>query len=167
MVTGMPALAKHIAMPPPIVPAPMTAAVAIGRGFVFAGHARNSRRLALGEEDVALRLRLVAGDQLAEQLAFALQPFLEGQGNGVAHRLDAVRRARRRPRSRRGQRLGGVGKALGRSSLSSRSRTRRSGRPSASDSARKSDRAVGQIALDDFVDDPVRQRFAAPRSGRR
>ena len=32
-VTGMPALAKHMAMPPPIVPAPITAAFAIGRGF--------------------------------------------------------------------------------------------------------------------------------------
>jgi hypothetical protein len=37
MVTGMPALAKHIAMPPPIVPAPMTAPLAIGRGFVPSG----------------------------------------------------------------------------------------------------------------------------------
>mmetsp|Transcript_17592 Transcript_17592/g.53187 ORF Transcript_17592/g.53187 Transcript_17592/m.53187 type:complete len:251 (-) Transcript_17592:862-1614(-) len=32
-VTGMPLLAKHIAMPPPIVPAPMTAAFSMGRGL--------------------------------------------------------------------------------------------------------------------------------------
>jgi hypothetical protein len=36
-VTGMPALAKHIAMPPPMVPAPITAARAISRGLVPAG----------------------------------------------------------------------------------------------------------------------------------
>ena len=88
-VTGIPALAKHMAMPPPIVPAPITAARAIGRGFVSGGHVRHLRRLALGKEDVALRLRLIAGDELLEQLALAPQPFVERQDDGVAHRLDA------------------------------------------------------------------------------
>ena len=36
-VTGMPALAKHMAMPPPMVPAPMTAAAWTGRGSVPGG----------------------------------------------------------------------------------------------------------------------------------
>ncbi len=37
MVTAMPALAKLMAMPPPMVPAPITAARASGRGLVDAG----------------------------------------------------------------------------------------------------------------------------------
>ena len=37
IVTGMPALAKHIAMPPPMVPAPITVARAMSRGLVPAG----------------------------------------------------------------------------------------------------------------------------------
>ncbi len=36
-VTGMPALAKHMAMPPPMVPAPMIAALATGAPFNPAG----------------------------------------------------------------------------------------------------------------------------------
>src|SRR4029453_16906855 len=36
-VTGMPMLAKDMAMPPPIVPAPMTATVRMGRNGVLAG----------------------------------------------------------------------------------------------------------------------------------
>ena len=35
--TGMPALAKHMAMPPPMVPAPITAAERIGRAGVSSG----------------------------------------------------------------------------------------------------------------------------------
>ena len=36
-VTGIPALAKHMAMPPPMVPAPMIAARATGAAFSPAG----------------------------------------------------------------------------------------------------------------------------------
>ena len=39
-VTGMPALAKHMAMPPPMVPAPITAARLISRGFTSLGQVR-------------------------------------------------------------------------------------------------------------------------------
>ena len=59
IVTGIPALAKYIEMPPPIVPAPITAARLISRAHVL-GDARHLRRFALGEENVALRLRLIA-----------------------------------------------------------------------------------------------------------
>src|ERR1043165_1349344 len=88
IVTGMPTLAKFIAMPPPIVPAPITAARLISRGAHRAGtdhrraldlargdvlaDARHLRGLALGKEDVALRLRLVAHDELHEQVALFL-----------------------------------------------------------------------------------------------
>ena len=37
MVTGIPALAKHIAIPPPIVPAPMIAALSTRRGVTSLG----------------------------------------------------------------------------------------------------------------------------------
>ena len=50
-----------MAMPPPMVPAPITAALAIGVTGVSGGQIRDLVGLALGEEDMALRLRLVAG----------------------------------------------------------------------------------------------------------
>ena len=85
--------------------------IAIGRGRVPSGHARDLGRLALGEEDVPLRLRLVAGDELAEELAFALQSLVEGQGEGVAHGFDAG--GGRLPAAQPpGQGGGGIGKAL-------------------------------------------------------
>src|ERR1700737_3734773 len=101
MVTGMPALAKHIAMPPPIVPAPMTAALAIGR-------------LAFRKEDGALGLRLIAGDELAKQLGFAPQPLVEGHNDRIAHGLDTGD-GRFPAVESPGQRLGGIGEALTRS----------------------------------------------------
>ena len=60
IVTGMPTLAKFIEMPPPMVPAPITAARLISRGCDVLADARDLGGLALGEEDVALRLRLIA-----------------------------------------------------------------------------------------------------------
>ena len=74
-------------------------------------HIGHLRRLALGEEDVALCFRLVAGDQLSEELAFALQPFLEAYDDRVAQGLDAGR-GRVSASQPPGQRLGGIGKAL-------------------------------------------------------
>ena len=65
IVTGMPALAKFIEMPPPMVPAPITAARLISRGFDVLADARHLRGLALGKEDMALRLRLIADHELA------------------------------------------------------------------------------------------------------
>ena len=47
------------------------------------------RGLTLREEDIALRPRLIAGHQLVEQLALALQPLIKGQDDRVTHRLDA------------------------------------------------------------------------------
>src|SRR5262249_17686117 len=47
-------------------------------------------RLALGEEEVALRLGLRRVEQLDEQLALPLHPFVEGQVDRRLHRLDAV-----------------------------------------------------------------------------
>ncbi len=75
-ITGMPALAKHMAMPPPMVPAPITAARRTSRGL-RAGEFGQLRRLALGKEDVALGLRLLAGDEFEEQRALARERLLD------------------------------------------------------------------------------------------
>ena len=56
-LTGMPALAKFIAMPPPIVPAPISAADLISRVGVSSGTSGILLTCALGEEQVAQRLR--------------------------------------------------------------------------------------------------------------
>jgi len=49
--------------------------------------------LALGEEGVTLRLRLLAGHQLEEALALLLQPFVERQVDGGADRVRRDKRA--------------------------------------------------------------------------
>ena len=53
------------------------------------GDIRNLGRLALGEERVALRRRLLAGDELFEQCALEFEPLLEGLFHGGLHGLDA------------------------------------------------------------------------------
>ena len=49
--------------------------------------AGNLCRLTFGEEQVALGARLVAGDELDEQRALRRQRLVEGQRDGIAHRL--------------------------------------------------------------------------------
>ena len=70
-------------------------------------HVEHLGGLALGEEQVALRLRLIAGHELHERIALALQAFLERQLERQLHRLDAgVRRLEpARPRGQLGGRL--------------------------------------------------------------
>ena len=76
-VTGMPALAKLIAMPPPIVPKPMMAARADRpRRRVFRD-VRNLRRGALREERVAQRLRLGRLHELDEEPALEAEALVE------------------------------------------------------------------------------------------
>ncbi len=57
------------------------------RGLVPSGTPGDLGRFALGEERVALRLRLIARHQLEEALAFLLQPFIERQVDGGADRV--------------------------------------------------------------------------------
>ena len=57
--TGMPALRKFIEMPPPMVPAPMTATEAIGRSGVSAG--TSGMRLAARSAKKAWRSALLSG----------------------------------------------------------------------------------------------------------
>ena len=88
IVTGMPALAKLIEMPPPMVPAPITAARLISRGFTSSRHVRHLRGLALGEEDMALRLRLLADDELRRTARARASAPRRSACRRVAHRFD-------------------------------------------------------------------------------
>ena len=93
MVTGMPALANDIEMPPPMVPAPMMATLLDLARLGVGGNAGHLRGLALGEERVALRLRLIAGHQLDELLALEGNAFLE---RALQRLLDALGAGERR-----------------------------------------------------------------------
>ena len=80
-------------MPPPIVPAPITPTDLIGTVGVLGRHVRDLRRLALGEEGVALRGGFGAGDQFAEQFGLARETGLEiGRIDRRLHGLDDVPR---------------------------------------------------------------------------
>ena len=59
---------------------------------------------------------MIAGDELSEEFAFAPQPFLKGQDDGVAHGFDAGDR-RLSAMQPPGQRLGRIGKPLRRELL--------------------------------------------------
>ncbi len=98
-------------------------------------NARDLGRLALGEEGVALRLGLVAGDQLEEAFALLAQALVERQVDRIADRVGG--RERRLQPARLlgdgGDRIGedraiGLG---GRAASESSSRSRCNGRPSA------------------------------------
>src|SRR6185437_5605060 len=53
------------------------------------GHVRDLVGFALGEEEIALRLRLLALEKTREKLALALQPLLERQSGRRLDRIDA------------------------------------------------------------------------------
>ena len=75
-------------MPPPIVPAPITAALLDLARLRVLADARHLVGFALGKEDVALRLRLVADDQLQEQVALFLLRLVDRRIERHADRLD-------------------------------------------------------------------------------
>ena len=79
IVTGMPALRKFIEMPPPMVPAPITPTLLDVARLGVLGQAVDLGRLALGEEEISLRRRLLAAHQLHEQLAL----FVDALGVGL------------------------------------------------------------------------------------
>ena len=119
-------------------------------------------RLALGEEDMALRLRLVAGDQLAEQFALAPQAFFKGQHEGVAHRLDAG--GRRLPAAQpAGQRGGGRVECAGIGPRRRQLVVAVADAPQRpvfrQNPAGEGDRVRRQIALGERVEDAVGERF--------
>src|SRR4051794_4259063 len=80
--TGTALSAKQMAMPLPIVPAPMTAADSTGSGLAVLGHTRNPGHLTFGEERVTQSLRLVRMLELAEKSLLELDPFVERLEHG-------------------------------------------------------------------------------------
>ena len=86
----MPTLAKFIAMPPPMVPAPMTPTFLIGSVGVSSGTSGIFRAWRSAKKYVALRRRLRAGHQLDEQLALGLHALVERQVHRRFDGLDVV-----------------------------------------------------------------------------
>ncbi len=89
----MPTFKKFMAMPPPMVPAPMIATdldVALGDVLVEVRHIGG---LALGEKHVLQRLRLAVLRTLHEQFALPRHALFKGKGGGGFHSVDdALRR---------------------------------------------------------------------------
>ena len=75
-------------IPPPIVPAPMTATRSSGLGRSVCRHVAQLRGRALGEERVNQGFGLLALDALDEELPLAPTAFLEGQRGRGFDRLD-------------------------------------------------------------------------------
>ena len=90
MVTGMPADRKFIAMPPPMVPAPITPTLRIGFVGTSGTDVGDLRRLPLGEEHVPLRLGLRRLQERHEHLPLLEDALVERQVDGVLHRLDRL-----------------------------------------------------------------------------
>ncbi len=90
--TGRPALMRLMAMPPPMVPAPMTPTLRMGRSGVSSGTSLNLRGRALGLKHVPQRRRLRRQHQRGKQFALAFETRLEGSFDRRRHRLDAGQR---------------------------------------------------------------------------
>ena len=99
---------------------------------------------------------MIAGDEFAKQLALALQPFLKGQDDGVAHGLDTGGR-RLAAAQPLGQRGCGIGKAL-RHELVVAVADETQWPALGHDAAGKGARGFGQIALGDLINDAVGKR---------
>ena len=132
-VTGMPALAKFMAMPPPMVPAPMTATRFDRARRRVGGHVGDLGASRSAKKAWRCACDWVAGHQLEEELALALQPLVEGQVDGGLDGVDAGAAAASSPRARfadgaRGIRRRARHRAAS-ASLSSRSRMRRPAAP--------------------------------------
>ena len=74
----MPALRKFIAMPPPMVPAPITRDLRDLAARRVLGHVGNLARGPLAEERVAKSARLGPHEQIREAFALDAKAFLEG-----------------------------------------------------------------------------------------
>ena len=88
-VTGSPALAKHIAMPPPIVPAPITPPLR-WRAHCASGGSPGTLRVSRSAKNTwisAFDFDASPSTRLASSLSYT-QPLLEWQACGGAHRLD-------------------------------------------------------------------------------
>ena len=153
--TGMPACAKVIAMPVPIVPEPMTPAFLISRGLA-SGKSRNLRKLALGKEHVTQRCRRGRARELFEQPAFACEAELEGQFHRGFDCIDQLVRGEsavvfgRHQLVRLGhdERRSFIDEALAQPRLAMRNAMLAA-------FAREVDRDIEEISLDDLIDDAL------------
>ena len=73
----MPAFANTMAMPPPIVPAPTTAALFTGNDRCVLRHIGNLGDFALAEENVNESLGLIRLQAFEEQLLLSLAALIE------------------------------------------------------------------------------------------
>ena len=83
----MPAFAKQIAMPPPMVPAPTTPADLTGVARDLFANPRHAAAVALREEYVHRTARLDALLALVDERSLELQSFREAGLRCLAHRL--------------------------------------------------------------------------------
>ncbi len=130
----MPALAKHIAMPPPIVPPPITAACAIGRGRVPSGMPGTLAASRSAKKTWRCAFDWSPATSLRKSSLSRRRP--SSNGSVKALRTASTQAAgASRPRSLRVNAAAAASNAPGSAragaSLSSRSRTRRNGRFSA------------------------------------
>ena len=88
----MPALASTMAMPPPIVPAPTTAADLRECSGVSFGMSGILRDFALGEENMNERFGLLGEEAIEEEFLLGLAAFFEGQFCGSFQRFDGGNR---------------------------------------------------------------------------
>ena len=122
----MPALAKFMAMPPPIVPAPMMPAVLIVALRRVGRHVEHLGGLALGEEVVALRRRLGEVSSSWNSSRSRLMPSSNGSSTAACTHLMMLHGALK-PRARRAIAFSVSLNRSGDSSVALRSRTRRRG----------------------------------------
>ncbi len=154
-------MAYAIAMPPPIVPAPTTAARVMSCAGVSLGMSGNLRDLAFGEEEIAERARLVREDAVGEELALTPGSGLEVHGDrgfDPVDRGEGRARAAGRPGKCRARRLTGgeAGVAVGDLVLEVARPPRRTAGPD--EGGGTGNRALKQVAVDDEIDDAVGQR---------
>ena len=161
-----------MAMPPPMVPAPTTAASLDRDRRRVLGDVGNLGHLALAEEDVDQRLRLIGEQALLEQFGFARQAFVERQPGGGFHRIDGRLRSHQLRCVLRAASRGRCETAGSQLVPSFRAdRALRRGRCPTFD-LRERDGACQQIACHDLVDDAVLKRvrgadrIAAARTSR-
>ena len=158
-VTGMPALAKFIAMPPPIVPQPITAAVSIGRVGVSLGtsgilatwrSAKNACRCAFDWSEATSRMNV-----LRSVASPSANGWFTAASMQATHAYGASNpRARRAIFCLNSPKISGVPRAS--ASLSSSADARRGGPVLVDAAPRAGDRRIDHVALDHLVDHPER-----------
>ncbi len=151
--TGMPALAKHMAMPPPIVPAPMTAARTIGRTGVSSGTSGIFATCRSAKKEWIAPLLCGEGTSSMK----ICRSRARASSNGVVRVISIASTARcgaTCPRARRARslRIAAMESGLARAAASFSSRLRTFGCGPAPSERREGDGARREVAVDDRID---------------